>query len=127
MNRNLPLRNYQSDDDIILYDIVQNVEQKKTSSSAEPETKVDSEGENPDDEEPEVAIKNIKGFVRAGPREECWFDAQDINVALCTTGGLCPGLNNIVRGITNALYIIMFLLFHLVIVSLLIYLFLFYY
>lgn len=96
MNRNIPLRNYQSDNNVILYDIVQSFKLDNT------ETPSEEEGENPDEQ---PTIQNVKGFIRAGPREECWFDAQDINVALCTTGGLCPGLNNIVRGITNALYI----------------------
>lgn len=89
LNRNIPLRNYQSDRNVILYDIVQKFD-----------VNCEDDGENPD---LITTIKDIKGFVRSGPRAECWFSPPDINVALCTTGGLCPGLNNIIRGITNAL------------------------
>lgn len=37
---------------------------------------------------------------RAGPRERLHFDARLTNVAVVTCGGLCPGLNNVIRSIT---------------------------
>ena len=37
------------------------------------------------------------------PRREMHFNPQNVNCAIVTCGGLCPGLNNVVREITNAL------------------------
>lgn len=34
---------------------------------------------------------------RAGPRQEIFFDPQQVRAALVTCGGLCPGLNNAIR------------------------------
>jgi hypothetical protein len=43
-------------------------------------------------------------YVRAGPRRELHFDPKTVNAAIVTCGGLCPGLNNVVREIVNSLY-----------------------
>jgi 6-phosphofructokinase 1 len=43
-------------------------------------------------------------YVRAGPRRELHFDPSTVNAAIVTCGGLCPGLNNVVREITNSLF-----------------------
>ena len=45
-----------------------------------------------------------RAFVRAGPRETLHFDPPMVNAAIVTCGGLCPGLNNVVRELTHALY-----------------------
>ncbi len=37
---------------------------------------------------------------KAGPRREIFFDPHRTNVAVVTCGGLCPGLNNVIRAIT---------------------------
>jgi 6-phosphofructokinase 1 len=37
------------------------------------------------------------GLERAGPRERIFFRPASTRAALLTTGGLCPGLNNVVR------------------------------
>jgi 6-phosphofructokinase 1 len=37
------------------------------------------------------------------PRREMHFNPKNVNAAIVTCGGLCPGLNNVVREITNAL------------------------
>jgi 6-phosphofructokinase 1 len=42
--------------------------------------------------------------VRAGPRDELHFNPKKVNAAIVTCGGLCPGLNNVVREITRSLY-----------------------
>ncbi|RLN14452.1 hypothetical protein BBJ28_00002729 [Nothophytophthora sp. Chile5] len=45
-----------------------------------------------------------RAYVRAGPREELFFDPTNVKAAIVTCGGLCPGLNNVVRDITLALW-----------------------
>ncbi|NBV85763.1 MAG: ATP-dependent 6-phosphofructokinase [Verrucomicrobia bacterium] len=41
------------------------------------------------------------GFELAGPREKLFFDPGKTTAAIVTCGGLCPGLNDIVRGIVT--------------------------
>lgn len=41
------------------------------------------------------------GFEEAGPREMIYFEPARTTVGIVTCGGLCPGLNDIVRGIVN--------------------------
>ena len=43
------------------------------------------------------------GYVRAGPRKLLHFDPDKVNAAIVTCGGLCPGLNNVIREIVNSL------------------------
>ncbi len=43
-------------------------------------------------------------FERAGPRERICFDPAKTRVAILTTGGLCPGLNNVVRSMVLVLH-----------------------
>ena len=38
-------------------------------------------------------------FERAGPRENLFFDPAKTKVAIVTCGGLCPGLNNVIRSV----------------------------
>lgn len=42
-------------------------------------------------------------FERAGPRSMVYFDPKNIRAGIVTCGGLCPGLNNIIRFVTNQL------------------------
>eukprot|EP00980_Cylindrotheca_fusiformis_P004572 scaffold977_cov128-Cylindrotheca_fusiformis.AAC.8 len=42
-------------------------------------------------------------YVRAGPRAKLHFDPKAVNAAIITCGGLCPGLNNVIREITKTL------------------------
>jgi hypothetical protein len=42
-------------------------------------------------------------YVRAGPRRFLHFDPSEVNAAIVTCGGLCPGLNNVIREITKTL------------------------
>ncbi|KAL7542294.1 hypothetical protein ACHAXR_013395 [Thalassiosira sp. AJA248-18] len=44
------------------------------------------------------------GYIRAGPREKLHFNPANVNAAIVTCGGLCPGLNNVVREVTRALF-----------------------
>lgn len=43
-------------------------------------------------------------FEEAGPRHEIFFDPARTTVGIVTCGGLCPGLNDIIRGIVNQCY-----------------------
>src|ERR1700737_2164159 len=43
-------------------------------------------------------------FEMAGPREKIYFDPGKTSAAIVTCGGLCPGLNDIIRGIVMELY-----------------------
>ncbi|MBN1116962.1 MAG: ATP-dependent 6-phosphofructokinase [Bacteroidales bacterium] len=50
--------------------------------------------------------ENIKpvSFEKAGPKEKIYFDPNKTKVAIVTCGGLCPGLNNVIRGLVMQLY-----------------------
>ena len=43
-------------------------------------------------------------FEMAGPREKIYFDPSKLRCALVTCGGLCPGLNDIIRSVVLELY-----------------------
>jgi 6-phosphofructokinase 1 len=42
-------------------------------------------------------------FERAGPRSKIFFDPEKLNCGIVTCGGLCPGLNDVIRTITLSL------------------------
>lgn len=48
--------------------------------------------------------KTIMSFDQAGPRETIYFDPSKLKCAITTCGGLCPGLNDIIRSIVLELY-----------------------
>ncbi len=41
---------------------------------------------------------------RAGPREQIFFEPQGVHAGIVTCGGLCPGLNNVIRSIVMTLW-----------------------
>lgn len=41
---------------------------------------------------------------KAGPREVIYFDPSKVHAAIVTCGGLCPGLNNVIRAIVMSLW-----------------------
>jgi len=43
-------------------------------------------------------------FEKAGPSEIIYFEPAKTKVAIITCGGLCPGLNNVIRSLFNELY-----------------------
>lgn len=43
-------------------------------------------------------------FEPGGPRRRVFFRPGDITVGIVTCGGLCPGLNDVVRGLVNELF-----------------------
>ena len=42
-------------------------------------------------------------FEKAGPRQKIYFDPAHTRAAIVTCGGLCPGLNNVIRSVTREL------------------------
>ena len=59
----------------------------------------------------DVSLENFKrckesgespvSFEKAGPRENIFFESAKTKVAIVTCGGLCPGLNNVIRSLVN--------------------------
>lgn len=43
-------------------------------------------------------------FVKGGPREYVFFDPQKVKAAIVTCGGLCPGLNVVIREVVMSLH-----------------------
>lgn len=43
-------------------------------------------------------------FLRAGPRADLHFDPTKVRAAVVTCGGLCPGLNSVIRELVHCLY-----------------------
>ena len=62
----------------------------------------------------DVSLENFKkchetgdlpvSFEKAGPRENIYFEPAKTKVGIVTCGGLCPGLNNVIRSLVNELY-----------------------
>ena len=46
----------------------------------------------------------VPGFEAAGPRQKIYFDPAKLKCGIVTCGGLCPGLNDVIRAIVMALY-----------------------
>merc|ERR1719277_1608055 len=44
------------------------------------------------------------GCVRANATKEIYWEPSEVRAAICTCGGLCPGLNSIIREVTNCLW-----------------------
>ncbi len=43
-------------------------------------------------------------FEKAGPKETIFFEPAKTKVGIVTCGGICPGLNNVIRSLVNQLY-----------------------
>lgn len=48
--------------------------------------------------------REIPTLERAGPRSKIFFDTRKLNCGIVTCGGLCPGLNDVIRAVTLSLY-----------------------
>ncbi|MFK7923435.1 MAG: ATP-dependent 6-phosphofructokinase [Bacteroidia bacterium] len=70
--------NYVSDDERILFDVKYNPHSKSTKAPLTMEL--------------------------AGPRQHIYFDASKVRVAIVSCGGLCPGINNVIRSLVMSLY-----------------------
>ncbi len=49
-------------------------------------------------------IAEMPAFELAGPRNRIYYDPAIMRCGIVTCGGLCPGLNNVVRGLVLELY-----------------------
>ena len=76
----IELSNYVTDDQFLLYDI---------------ETTAGAKGDP-------IDRKNL--LEKAGPREKIYFDPSKVHAAIVTCGGLCPGLNDVIRSIVMCLW-----------------------
>ena len=43
-------------------------------------------------------------FEMAGPRRHIYFDPKDLRCGIVTCGGICPGLNDVIRALVMSLY-----------------------
>jgi 6-phosphofructokinase 1 len=48
--------------------------------------------------------REIPSFELAGPRNKIFFDPSKTKCGIVTCGGLCPGINNVIRGVVLELY-----------------------
>lgn len=46
-----------------------------------------------------VALDDLPSFEAGGPRAKLYFEPADTRVGIVTCGGLCPGLNDVIRAI----------------------------
>jgi 6-phosphofructokinase 1 len=44
-------------------------------------------------------LSRAPAFELAGPRDKVFFDPRKLKAAIVTCGGLCPGINNVIRGL----------------------------
>jgi 6-phosphofructokinase 1 len=48
--------------------------------------------------------RDIFAFQKAGPRQTLFFDSRHVKAAIVTCGGLCPGINNVIRTLVMELH-----------------------
>ena len=48
--------------------------------------------------------RELPAFERAGPRERLFFDTAGLRAGIVTCGGLCPGINDVIRAIVLCLH-----------------------
>ncbi|MGM0425983.1 MAG: ATP-dependent 6-phosphofructokinase [Thermodesulfobacteriota bacterium] len=46
----------------------------------------------------------MPSFEMAGPRKHIFFDPEDLRCGIVTCGGICPGLNDVIRALVMSLY-----------------------
>jgi 6-phosphofructokinase 1 len=51
-----------------------------------------------------VPLDQLPGFEPAGPRRKIFFDPSKTRVGIVTCGGLCPGLNDVIRALVMELH-----------------------
>ncbi|CAJ2636628.1 ATP-dependent 6-phosphofructokinase 3-like [Trifolium pratense] len=62
-----------------------------------------------DDTVPQKVVVHKDGprgvhFRRAGPRQKVYFESDEVQAAIVTCGGLCPGLNTVIRELVCSLH-----------------------
>jgi len=56
------------------------------------------------DDNPQICFDTNQLLEKAGPREKIYFTPQHVHAAIVTCGGLCPGLNNVIRAVVRCLW-----------------------
>ncbi len=51
-----------------------------------------------------LPVEEIPGFEPAGPRRKIYFDPSKTRAGIVTCGGLCPGFNDVIRGLVMELH-----------------------
>ena len=51
-----------------------------------------------------LELESSLKFLRAGVRNKVYFKGEDVRVGIVTCGGLCPGLNVVIRSIVMSLW-----------------------
>ncbi|GAA1234207.1 ATP-dependent 6-phosphofructokinase [Prauserella halophila] len=51
----------------------------------------------------DVPPEQVPSFEAAGPRKKTYFDPSSVTAGIVTCGGLCPGINNVIRGLVQEL------------------------
>lgn len=60
---------------------------------------------DPEDLHPFIeAGQEPPSMERAGPRPQIYFDCQQLSCGIVSCGGLCPGINNVIRAVVMSLY-----------------------
>ncbi len=52
----------------------------------------------------DVGSQKVLSFEVAGPRENLFFEPSRVTAGIVTCGGLCPGLNDMIKGLVTQLY-----------------------
>lgn len=53
---------------------------------------------------PGQSTLSVKRWLRAGPRKNNFFKSEDVKAVITTCGGICPGLNVVIRELVMSLY-----------------------
>ncbi len=56
------------------------------------------------DESPDALEAKSNQLEKAGPREYIYFNPEHVTAGICTCGGLCPGLNDVIRAVVRTLW-----------------------
>ncbi|KQY56018.1 diphosphate--fructose-6-phosphate 1-phosphotransferase [Aeromicrobium sp. Root495] len=51
-----------------------------------------------------LPLESLPTFESGGPRAELYFEPSDVKVGIVTCGGLCPGLNDVIRALVMELH-----------------------
>ena len=55
-------------------------------------------------QEMNTLLKNEILLEKAGPREKIYFNPNHVHAGIVTCGGLCPGLNDVIRAVVRTLW-----------------------
>jgi 6-phosphofructokinase 1 len=65
--------------------------------------RVDYNADNDPSTETAFIMDEGNRLEKAGPREHIYFNPENVRAAICTCGGLCPGLNDVIRSLVRSL------------------------